>query len=474
MTTNPIQAYGRWLAEAPDAWPAAARESAHRQFIDIIAVSVRGAAEEAAWRVFDAVRPWGAGPCTAIGMGAQLPAPWAALVNGTAAHVLDFDDNFDPGKTHATAVLAPAILALAEQEGLSGGACIDAYIAGLQIMARVGRGLNPPHRLRGWHATSTVGTIGTAAACSRLLRLDAESSAYALSLATSMTGGFMSQFGTMAKSLHAGLAAKNGLVAASLARSGVDAGLETLDGEKGMTRLMVGPDYEMLRDQLDPSGTGGVLRFETEAIGEPLFILSEGLRVKRFPNCASAHRAMDGLLELMALHRFGAADVRTVTAHAAVNQMNNLMYTDPVTPLQAKFSMEFGLAVLLADGDCRLSHFTPEGVLRADIRALYPKIRRVPIQSADGKVPSRVDVELNDGRSFSISVPMAVGTLAAPFTLEQFWQKFDACVDGVLPPDQAAKIRDALGRFPTLESVAPLMEPLGFRIRPVSAAREAV
>ena len=112
-------------------------------------------------------------PSAAIGQGARLAAPWAALVNGTAAHALDFDDNFDPAKAHATAVLAPAILALAEQEGASGRDCLDAYIAGLQILGRVGQGVNPIHRNRGWHATATVGAIGAAAACARLLKLDA-------------------------------------------------------------------------------------------------------------------------------------------------------------------------------------------------------------------------------------------------------------------------------------------------------------
>ena len=115
MTDNPVLAYGRWLADTPDDWPEAAWESAHRQSIDVIAVTLPGAVEPVTGRVFETVRGWGAGPATAIGFGAGLAAPWAALVNGTAAHALDFDDNFDPAKAHASAVLVPAILALAEQ-----------------------------------------------------------------------------------------------------------------------------------------------------------------------------------------------------------------------------------------------------------------------------------------------------------------------------------------------------------------------
>src|SRR5688572_19088851 len=250
MTENPVLAYGSWLAETPADWPEAAWESAHRQFIDVVAVTIPGAVEPVTRRVFETVRGWGAGPATAVGQGAALAAPWVALVNGTAAHALDFDDNFDPAKAHATAVLAPAILALGEQEGASGADCLDAYVAGLQILGRTGQGVNPAHRNRGWHATATVGAIGAAAACARLLQLDAERAAHALSVATSMAGGFMSQFGTMTKPLHAGLAAKAGVMAASLARNGLTAGTDTFDGPTGMNRLMVGPDYEHLRDTL--------------------------------------------------------------------------------------------------------------------------------------------------------------------------------------------------------------------------------
>ena len=126
MKSNPVLAYGAWIAETPDAWPAEALESAHRQFIDVLGVTIAGAHEPATLRVFETVKGWGKGSSTAILLGSRLAPPWAALVNGTAAHALDFDDNFDPAKAHATAVLAPAILALAEAEGASGRQCLDA------------------------------------------------------------------------------------------------------------------------------------------------------------------------------------------------------------------------------------------------------------------------------------------------------------------------------------------------------------
>jgi 2-methylcitrate dehydratase PrpD len=460
MTEIPVLAYGTWLAEAPADWPEAAWQAAQRAFIDTIAVAVPGATEPATRKVFATVRHWGKGSSTAILQGARLPAPWAALVNGTAAHALDFDDNFDPAKAHASAVLVPAILALAEQEGAGGRACLDAYTAGLQILGRVGQGVNPVHRNRGWHATATVGAIGAAAASARLLRLDAQRAAFAVSLATSMAAGFMSQFGTMAKPLHAGLAAKSGILAASLARAGIDAGLATLDGPTGMNRLMVGPDYEQLRDTLTHIEHGQNLRFETAAVGEPLLLLSSGLKLKRFPNCGSAHRAMDGLAALREAHGFAAGEIDAVHVRAPVSHFNNLMYTDPKDALQAKFSLEYALACLAVTGDCTLADFTDAAAVRPAIRALYPRIRRHPIDKAEGEFPTEVEVVLNDGRRFEAAMAWPVGSLALPFSEAQLWSKFAGCTGPVLPPARAAALRAALEALPDLADIAPLMAPL--------------
>ena len=460
MPQNPVLAYGRWLAETADAWPETAVESARRAFIDIIAVSIPGAAEAVTRRVFETVAPWGAGPSTAIGLGATLAPPWAALVNGAAAHALDFDDNFDPAKAHATAVLAPAILALAESEGASGRACLDAYIAGLQILGRVGQGVNPVHRNRGWHATATVGAIGAAAACARLLKLDAEKGANAISIATSMAGGFMSQFGAMAKPLHAGLAAKAGVMAASLARAGVDAGRDTLDGPTGMNRLMVGPDYETLRDSLTHVEHGQNLRFETEDIGAPLLILSSGLKVKRFPNCGSAHRAMDGVLELKQQYDFTPDDVQAIHVRAPVTHLNNLMHVDPQDGLQAKFSLEYAVAVALVTGNATLADFADEAVSRPEIRAVFSRIHRHPVDKAEGEFPTEVEIVLQDGRTVEIAVRMPAGSLAAPFTLAQHWAKLDGCAVGLLAPDALEKLRGALAELPELPFISTVTEPI--------------
>lgn len=443
-TPSPLSAYGQWIATAPADWPLAARAAARDAFLDLVGVAIRGAAEPQVRAVAAAARDWGQGPCVAIGQAARLSPPFAALVNGAAAHVLDFDDNFNPAKTHASAVLVPAILAMADRHGASGAALIDAYLVGLQILGRIGEGLNPVHRQLGWHATATVGAIGAAAACARLAGLDATRAAWALSIAISMAGGSVAQFGTAMKATHAGLAAQAGVMAAGLAAAGVDAGLAALDGPAGMTRLMVGRDYEAIQAEWAAKPGAQPLAFRTEKIGEPLFILSEGLRAKRFPNCAGAHRAMDCLLAIREAQDFAPEDVAAITVHAPRLSLNNLMFSAPETPLQAKFSLQFALALLLVDGTMALSHFTAETVARADLRALYGRIAGVPFDAPEGTVETRVEVRLHDGRRFEASRMMAVGSKAAPFTLAQYVEKFTLCAAGLLAPDALAEVREML------------------------------
>ncbi len=466
---NPVKAFGSWLASVSCDWPEPAVISAHREFIDVVAVMVPGAVEPVTRNVFETIKLWGAnsGSCTAVGHSSTMAAPWAALVNGTAGHALDFDDNFDPPKAHATTVLAPAILALGEQEGASGMDCLDAYIVGLQILGRVGQGVNPTHRNRGWHATATVGAIGAAAACARLLKLDPEKAAYAVSIATSMAAGFMSQFGTMTKPLHAGLAAKSGIMAASFAQHGIDAGMGVLDSGTGMNRLMVGPDYEQLRDAITNPEHGQVLRFETDHVGEPLLITEHGFRVKRFPNCGSAHRAMDGVLAIRQEQNLTVDDVARVDIHAPSVHLNNLMYHDPKTGLQGKFSMEYALALALLYGDARLSDFTDGQVNRAEIRAVYPILHLHPVDKLEGEFPTEVKVTLKDGRSFEKVIAMPLGSGPAPFPTSQYWTKFEGCVDGILPGDTTAALRSRLEDLPALKNISDLMRHM---VWPLSAA----
>jgi len=460
--TNPLDAFGNWVATVSSNWTDEVVELAHREIIDTIAVMIPGAVEPSAQIAYATVSNWGAGPCRVAGRTAQLAAPWAALVNGTAGHALDFDDNFDPAKCHASTVLVPAIFAFADQEGATGADCIDAYIVGLQILGRTGQGVNPPHRNRGWHATATMGAVGAAAACARLARLDSETAARTLSISTSMAAGFMSQFGSMTKPLHAGLAAKAGIMAASFARNGLTAGRHTFDGPTGMNRLMVGPDYEELRDAITNPQHGQTMRFETESVGEPLLIREHKFRVKRFANCGSNHRAMDALLHLKDEHGFTAEDVERVDVHAPRMQLNNVMFERPQTGLEGKFSIEYAMALCLTQERITLADFTDEAVQRPELRALFARIHRYPVDQQENVCPNTIAVTLKDGRQLSETRHMPLGSKAAPYPTSQYWEKYESCVEGLLPTEQARTLRAALEELPQLSDLRSLTEHLAF------------
>jgi 2-methylcitrate dehydratase PrpD len=270
----------------------------------------------------------------------------------------------------------------------------------------------------------------------------------------------MAQFGTMTKPVHAGLAAKAGVMAASLARSGLDAGLDTLDGPTGMNRLMVGPDLEELRANLTHIEHGQSLRFETANVGEPLLLLSSGLKVKRFPNCGSAHRAMDGLLALIEREGFAARDIAEIRVSAPRSHLANLMYEDPRNPAQAKFSLEHALATLALRGRCVLADFEEPAVAAPEARAFYPRVRGVPVDKSEGEFPTQVEVALHDGSTHRIDVEMPVGSLAAPLSERQYQAKFDECAERFIPPGELADLKGELGKLAELPSIAPVMDRL--------------
>lgn len=436
---NALSAFAAFVAEAPGDWPDRALSEARRAVLDTVGCMIAGAGEDAPGRAFAAARAWGAGPCAVIGQTERLAAPSAALIGGTAAHALDFDDLFDPPKAHGSAALVPAILAFGDAREISGADALDAYTVGLEVLGRVGQGMNPHHRNRGWHATATLGTVGVAAAVARLLKLDAEKAAHALSLATSFAAGSMAQFGTLAKPLHAGLAAQGGLMAALLAEAGITAGTETFDGPHGMQRLMVGPDLEALRRGLTGEEYGQRLDFPVGEIGAPLLVETYGLKFKRFPNCASVHRPLDGLLELKAAHGFGPDDVTGLHIRAPKHLLANLMYPDPQTPAEAKFSLEYGLAVGLETGDNTLADFTPEAIQRPEIRKLMSLVTSEPVDALEMSFPTEITITLIDGQTLQTAVKMAVGSYAQPLSDDALIRKFHTCAAA-----RPAEMRDRL------------------------------
>ena len=445
---SPLRAYGEWVAEADRAWPAEALHQARRSVIDTLAGMVPGAFDSAPTKLWPVVSSWGEGPCRVVAHTACLSAPAAALYNGTAAHALDYDDNFDPAKAHASAGLVPALLAMGDLEDATIGDLLDGYIVGLQVLGLVGQGVNPFHRNRGWHATGTLGAIGAAAACARMARLDAGQAAHALSMATSLGGGFMSQFGSDTKPVHAGLAATGGVQATLFARAGITAGAEALHGPTGLRTLTVGSNVEELAQSMaGKSEHGQTMYFQTTNVGEPLHILEYGLKVKRYPNCGSLHRSLDGLLELVEAHDIEPEHVDQVLVRAPASHLRNLMYEDPQTPAQAKFSLEYSMAAALVGGQVTLADYEEKAINRPEVREIMHRIKKEYVEKLESEFPTEVTVALATGDRLSTSVKMPIGSKSAPLSDDQLWAKLEGCLAASPSFDNATALLQALGEL---------------------------
>ncbi len=441
---------GRRVAEAPRIWSAEALGRATDAWVDTGACLLAGADDEATRAVRAAVAPWGRGRCYAAGAPHRLAAPWAALINGTAAHALDYDDVLEVANAHASAALVPALLALGEERGADGARCLDAFLVGLDVMAALGEALNMTHYFKGWHTTLTLGVPAAAAACARLLGLDAGRASCAIGIAASLASGGKIQFGTMTKPLHAGLAAKNGVLAAALAESGVTAAPDAYEGPRGFTALFADLPGDCLEEgAADPSAPAAIER--------------HGLWQKFYPCCASAHRPLDALLALRSRHGLGPADVAEIDAQLPEVAAQNLTYDDPRDAMQARFSLHYLLASALADGRLALDAFTDAALARPQVRALLGRIRMRadPAQPGAANVdaaPHRATVALRlaAGGEWRETVRDPRGHPGRPLSRDELREKFAACAARSLAPaagDAAFEALAGLASAPDLETV---------------------
>lgn len=432
-----IEAIARWSRSGLE-FSDLARLRARHAIADTIGCLLAGAGDPSVQAVRTAFAGSIAdGPRCTLAGGGQAAESLSALVNGTAAHALDYDDNFRPACSHASAVLVPALLGPALARGATGRQLVDAYLVGLEAQAAVGRGVNPSHYGAGWHSTSTVGCIGTAAGVAWLNGLDQFGIARAMSLAVSMASGVKGQFGTPAKPLHAGLAARNAVEAAALAACGMTGRPDILEAPQGFRELFGGPDA---------TGWDGV------AIGAPHVIESEGLMPKRHPCCGSTHNAVDIVLDLKAQHGFAADEVTAVETLVGIVNRRNLAYPDPVDEMQARFSMQYCIALALLQDRLELSDFTAAAVGAGPVRALLPRIamasHSAEAERAAGRpLPHRVVLRLADGSVLSGERGEAKGTIADPFDDADRRAKFADCCRGVLDAAGAASLHDRLDRL---------------------------
>jgi 2-methylcitrate dehydratase PrpD len=456
-----ITRLARWITACPLHQDSIATQRARVAVQDTVACMLAGSRTAVTLRTAQAVKGLGSGPCSAID-GTHVAAPWAALLNGTAAHALDFDDYDFPAAAHPSAVLVPALLALAEELDASGAEVLDAYVVGYETMACIGKAVNMVHYERGWHSTATLGALGATAACARLMRMDFEGCAAALSIATSMVAGFKSQFGSMTKPLHAGIAAKNGILASRLGRSGITASTSTLDGPWSILTLMAGD-------------TARGFDLALAELGAPLAIEKFGLVTKRFPTCGYTHRAISGLLQLRNQHHIDAAQVTHIEVEITHRNKQVLMYPQPQTEAEARFSMPYCIATALYSGDVTEADFCQAAIDRVDLRDLMSHITLLSypsdpnVSDSSHEEPDHVRMWLKDGSQFEITVGHVPGGPSNPLSEQELNAKLHQLASPVIGERLAGELKTALSNFAILPDVHAVTRHLiGFHHAPSS------
>ena len=423
---------------------AVTRQRAAAAFADTAGVILAGVNEPAARMAQQLVAEESRGDCRILGTRSTAGADGAAFANGVAAHALDYDDMCFVSLAHPSCALVPAILAAADINGAPGNTVLDAYVIGFELECRLGAVMNPRHyHERGWHCTSTIGTLGAAAAAARVLGLTRDQAGHALGIAASAASGFKQNMGSMVKPLHAGMAARNGLMAARLAARGFAASADALDGPQGFLAAM---DSE--HRSLEPAAADLGIRWE---------ILESGITVKLYPSCAATHPPLDALLDLKREAGFTHEQIDSIAIEVDSMTPRLLLYDRPTTALEAKFSMPFCAAAAVAIGHPRVETFDVNVIADRTVQELMRRVHMVVNPSFDAVTPlsrALVTVTLNDGRRLTRSADGARG-YPGRLSIEDLHEKFVSCATRVLTPTAAAA---AWSRLQTMEDLADVRQ----------------
>lgn len=429
--------------------PDAAMEGARIGITDCVGVMLAGAGETAPAIVASMLAEL-KGPDAApqIPGGRRLSVADAALANGVAAHVLDYDDVALSG--HPSVVLTPAILAQGWTLRSSGSDLLTAYVAGYETWALLDALESGALHEAGFHPTAVFGTLACAAAVSNLLRLDAEKTAHAIAISASMAAGTVANFGSMTKSLQVGRAAQSGVLAAALAKAGYTGSLDALEHRAGFMRAH------------SPSGTPDINTRDFE-LGSHWRLPESGVHIKRYPICYATHRSIDAMLELAGSQAIAPDDVEEVHVHTGDTQMLMLRNHAPQTGLEAKFSMQFAMAAALISRRVGLEELTDGFVQREDVRRLMTRVRcttttqRVQDWDQPFAPADQVNVVLKSGRELrSPAVERPKGSWQRRMTRDELREKFIDCAVRGLGQTSAESLFGQLRALDDLPSIRGL------------------
>jgi len=436
----------------PEAIPPEAMHCAKRCLLDWWGGTLAGSVEAPATVLREALRPAG-GPSRLLPSGDGADPRTAALINGTAAHTVEVDDIYSPGQYHPAAPVIAAALAVADLEGASGAEFLAGIVAGYEVSNRIARAIVPAH-YRWWHTTGTVGFFGAAAAAGRILRLDADQIAHALTTAATFAAGLRHAFSSdaMSKPLHSGRAAEGGVLAALGARAGLTGVADMFEGERGFGRAM--------GENVDWTAAASGLGSEWTITR---------MTHKPHPCCGHAFAAIDAVQEIV---RGGVAPeeivaIRVGTYRTGVEVCGN---ADPATPYEAKFSLPYAVGIAALGRPVDLAAFAPERLNDTELRAMMARVEIVVDPQSEAEFPAfraaKAAITTRDGKIHRFRQPTRLGDPDFPMSDDGLTAKFRMLSEPVIGT-QAAAFAEALWRIDQLPSVAAVQmdHPAGKRLQ---------
>ncbi len=421
--------------------PRDAGHAAARCLVDWMAATIPGGVQPPATLLALALDgEVGTGAAVLIPSGQRAGARAAALINGCAAHTIEFDDIYRDALYHPGAPTIGAALAIGQQRHANGDLFLRAVIAGYELSTRIGVVVQPSH-YNFWHTTGTVGTFGAAAAAATVLGLDAERCAHALATSGTLAAGLQQAFRShsMSKPMHSGHAAETGLMAALAAERGVTGTLDILEGPRGFGAAMSNsPDF-------------------ARTLEDPGAFNIQHMTFKNYSACGHTFAAIDAVRELRARYSLVPADVERIEIASYAKALEVAGNPDPHTAFEAQFSLPYCVAVALATGSARLEAFTDERLRDSVVRSLLTRTELRVDPQADAVYPRQraasVTIRTWDGRVLSAHAPTRKGDPDNPLSDAELSDKF---MELVAPIAGTAAAREFLAVLWDIESLSDL------------------
>ena len=401
-------------------WSDAVDKEAHRTFLNWLGCAIGAAQHESVASALAGVQELEPAPqATLLGRREKVDMASAALINGISSHTFDFDDTHLKTIIHPAGPVASALLALAEKTGASGRELLDAMVLGIDVACRIGNMMYPQHYDRGWHITGSTGTLGAAAACARLLKLNEQQTQMALGLAASQPIGLREQFGTMTKPFHPGGAARAGLMSALMAKHGFTSSPKAIEAPRGFAQVVSTKfDWQEVTQEL---GERFEISFNT---------------YKPFACGIVIHPSIDAAVQLRTLHGVkpeGVAQIE-LKVHSLVLELTGKKA--PKDGLEGKFSVYHGVAAGLMFGQAGEPEYADAIVTRPDVVALRDRVVAT-VDNTIAEAQTAMTAVLRDGRRVHVFVKHAIGSVENPLTDAMLEAKFHGLADAVIGGDKA-------------------------------------